>query len=130
MGFKVRRHRRVEAFPRPWYAHEDRWELAVRRECFRKEVVLLVEPKRSCPVFGPSVEVRVLEDGFEVYVASHEDDGRFVVPMDRAELRRLVGRLRARKRKGGFLVTGAPRRLTGCEENFLLRAAARALCDR
>ena len=83
----------AEGSGRPWYAHEDRWEISVQWRESAGGRFLVVEPKRCDPVFGPQVEVR-LRDGVEVFVSSGEDDGRYVVSLTPAEVHRLEEDLR------------------------------------
>ncbi|MBI5486022.1 MAG: hypothetical protein HY905_01680 [Deltaproteobacteria bacterium] len=78
----------AEGSGRPWYAHDDRWEISVQWRESAGGRFLVVEPKRCDPVFGPQVEVR-LRDRIEVYVCSNEDDGRYVVPLSADAARRL-----------------------------------------
>ena len=122
MGMMARQNRESMWLLRPWSAHTDVWEVTWHRDHLPRGVLAIVGPRRCDPAFGPTVELRVLERGFEVFISSDEDDGRYVVPMDEDGLRRLVRELQRRAPVGGFLVTGAPRPVRDNEAAFLLEA--------
>ncbi len=119
--------------PRPWYTRPDRWDLVVRESPESRVEKRVFSPRRVDPVFGAQVELRVLGRGYEVYVCSGDDDGRYTVRLDRAGLERLD---RALEKKAGTALAnalladmGVGRELEADEARFL-RKACRAQLER